>query len=187
MTSNDKFEDPSAQDSIVKALRRLTIAIWALTAVIAVFVGMYLAAYIPYFSFATSSVTESAQPQPVPPSRAEFRYENLHALPLEKQIEAASVIAVAKYEKDGERNKCVIAEILKQAPDTKFYYRVGDEFRQCSHYPKPGESRGDGQLMFFVGDPADFRYSTTFHGDRVGSLGDMPLELLRKQVKESSK
>jgi hypothetical protein len=179
--------DASGQDSIVKALRRLTIAVWALTAVMAVFVGMYLVAYIPYFSFSTSPVTESAQSQPGPPSRSESRYENLYALPLETQIEAASVIAVAKYEKDGERNKCVISEILKQAPGVKFYYKLGDEFRQCSHYPKTGESRGDGQLMFFVGSPAEFRYSTTFHGDRLGGLGDMPFELLRKQIKEGSK
>jgi hypothetical protein len=178
--------EPSAQESIVRALRRLTIAVWALTAVFAVFVGMYLVAYIPTLSITSSSPRE---PQPpggaAVPSRPTVQHENFHELPLEKKIEAASVIAIAKYQKEGDRNKCIISEILRQVPDTKFYYKVGDEFRQCSHYLKPGEDRGDGQLMFFVGNPAGFRYSSSFRGERLPGLGDMPFDLLRKEIKEA--
>lgn len=105
-------------------------------------------------------------------------------MPLEKQIEAASVIAIARYERDGDRNKCVLSEILKQAPGTKFHFQLGDELRQCSHHTKPNESRGDGQLMFFVGSPANFRFSTSFYGERLTGLGDMPINLLRKQISE---
>ena len=176
--------ETSGQDLVVRAVRRLTIAVWALTAVLAVFVGMYLVAYIPYFSAMGSP---SDEPRPSggisAPSVFVDRYENFYEWPLEKQIDAASVIALAKYQKDGDRMKCVLSEILKQAPDTKFYYNIGDEFRQCSHYSKAGESRGDGQIIFFVGNPAQMRYSSTFRGDRLTGLGDMPFDLLRKQIK----
>jgi hypothetical protein len=178
--------EPSEQGLVVRALRRLTIAIWALTAVLAVFVGMYLVAYLPSFS-SPSSATVETERAPASLPKSEARHPDFYAMPLEKQIEAASAIAIAKYQKDGDRSKCVISEILKLTPGTKFYYSVGDEFRQCSHYPKANESRGDGQLMFFVGNPAEFRYSASFHGDRVGGLGDMPFDLLRKQIKESTK
>ena len=175
--------DTSGQASLVKAVNRLTFAVWTLTAVFAVFVGMYLLAYIPYFTMRGNS----SEPQPTgslsTAPKAVERYEKFYELPIEKQIDAASVIALAKYQKDGDRMKCVITEILKQAPNTKFYYNIGDEYRQCSHYSKPGEDRGDGQIMFFVGNPAEFRYSSSFRGDRLTGMGDMPFDLLRKQIK----
>jgi hypothetical protein len=177
--------DTLGQEAIVRALRRLTIAVWALTAVLAVFVGMYLLAYIPYFSVMADSSSER-QPSTGPSGASKLteRFEKFYELPPEKQIEAASVIALAKYQKDGDRMKCVISEILKKAPETKFYYKVGDEYGQCSHYMKPGEDRGDGQIMFFVGNPAQFRFSASFRGDRLTGLGDMPVDVLRKQIKE---
>jgi hypothetical protein len=178
--------ETSAQDSIVRALRRLTIAVWALTAVVAVFVGMYLVAYFSAFSQFSSAVSESRH-IPAALSKLEARYSDISELPLEKQIEVSSVIVITKYQKEGDRNKCVIAEILKLVPGTKFHYSVGDEYRQCSHYPKVGESHGDGQLMFFVGNPAQFRYSSTFNGERLSGLGDMPFDMLRKQISAESK
>ena len=172
------------RDSSVRALRGLTIAVWALTAVIAVFVSLYLVAYIPSFTLSSARPTGSAVAESAPLMESFARYPDFHAMPLEKQIEAASVIAIARYERVGERNKCVLSEILKQAPGTKFYFKLGDELRQCSHDVKPNETRGDGQLMFFVGSPADFRFSTSFYGDRLGGLGNMRVDLLRKQISE---
>ena len=178
--------DTSGQEAIVRAIRRLTIAVWALTAVLAVFVRMYLVAYIPYFSMMGDSPSEPrSSSSPSVASKLTDRYNKFFEWPPEKQIEAASVIAIAKYQKDGDRMKCVISEILKKAPDTKFYYNVGDEYGQCSHYMKPGEDRGDGQIMFFVGNPAEFRFSASFRGDRLTGLGDMPIDVLRKQLKEA--
>jgi hypothetical protein len=152
----------------------------------AVLVGIYLVAYLPTFSSSGAAWSESER-VPAPSPRIENSYPDFYALPLEKQIAAASVIAIAKYEKDGDRTKCVISEVLKLAPGTKFHYNVGDEFRQCSHYSRAGEDRGDGQLMFFVGSPATFRYSSSFRGDRLSGLGDMPFDMLRKQISGASK
>jgi hypothetical protein len=113
--------------------------------------------------------------------------EHFHSLPLEQQVEAASVIAISRYEKDGDRLKCVISEILKQSPGTKFYYKVGDEFRQCSFYPKLNEYSIDGQIIFFIGSPAQFKYSTSLNNERVTGLGDMPIDALRTLIKSQSK
>ena len=178
--------EPCNQEPIARAIRRLTIAVWALTAVFGVYVAMYLVAYLP-FSFSGSSAPASSDTAPSRPSRMSVDIPDFHALPPEKQIEAASAIVIAKYEKEGDRNKCVMSEVLKLAPGTKLYYKVGDEFPHCSHDIKPNENRGDGQIMFFVGNPAQFRYSSSFSGDRLRAMGDMPIELLRKQIKESAK
>lgn len=107
-----------------------------------------------------------------------------HELGIEDQIKYSSVIAVAKFqpESDG-RMKAVISEILKFDKEAEFHYAIGDEYRHSSYYPKEGESRGDGVVIFFVGSPADMRLAMSFHGDRIGGLGDMPMELFREKCK----
>ena len=182
--------EPTERDPIVRALRRLTIAVWALTGIMAVLVAMYLALYVAsYIPWLTESSSPSGRSVSVrePPAKVIAQFEDFYAQPPEKQIAAASVIAIVRYQKDGERSKCLISEILKQTPGVKFYYKVGDELVHCSHYPKAGENRGDGQVVFFVGDPAQFRFSSSFHGERLGGLGDMPLDLLRKQIGDPGK
>jgi hypothetical protein len=174
------------QTSLIRAVRRLTISIWALVAVLALFLGIYLVAYIPWIRFSLDDhVSSLASSSPPDSNGAELR--NFHAMPLEKQIEAASVIAISQYEKDGDRLKCVVSEILKQSPNINFYYKIGDEYRQCSRYPKQNEDYGDGQIMFFIGNPADFTYSTSFRGNRVTGLGDMTIEELRARIKSQNK
>jgi hypothetical protein len=41
--------------------------------------------------------------------------------------------------------------------------------------------------MFFVGSPAEFRFSTSFNGDRLSGLGEMPIEMLRGKIKGGGK
>ena len=103
-----------------------------------------------------------------------------HELPVEEQIKEASVIALARYEsaEDG-RMKAVLREFLKKNEGIELYYGVGDEYRPSSYYPKDGTKYGDGLVIFFTGSPAMMRQSMSYSGDRIHSLGDMPLELLR--------
>ena len=115
---------------IVRAIRRLTIAIWALTAVMVGFLAMYLIPYIPGVSPSFTGGETLASQAPAVPSRLDSQVTNFHDWPLEKQIATASVIALARYEKDGDRTKCVISEILKQAPGTKFYYIASRSVRR---------------------------------------------------------
>jgi hypothetical protein len=103
-----------------------------------------------------------------------------YELPIEEQIEVASVIALARYEpaEDG-RMKAVLKELLKKNEGTTFHYKIGDEYSPSSYYPKQGTSYGDGIVIFFEGSPAMMRSSMSYSGDRIHSLGDMPLELFR--------
>lgn len=110
---------------------------------------------------------------------------NFHELPIEKQIEKASVIALAKFEPSGDGGfKAVFTEILKQAPSTEFYYKVGDEYPGGRHYPKESVRIGDGLAVFFEGAPASMRRSMTYSGDRISGLGDMPLALFRQKCEK---
>lgn len=108
-----------------------------------------------------------------------------YELPIEEKIEAASVIALARFEpaEDG-RKKAVLKEILKKNEGTTFYYDIGDEFGPLSRYPKENAGYGDGIIIFFEGSPAMMRSAMTFSGDRIAGLGDMPLELLREKCGE---
>lgn len=108
-----------------------------------------------------------------------------HELKLEEQIKKSSVIALAKYElsPDG-KMKAIIKEFLKKEPGVTFYYNVGDEYASSSYYPEDKISYGDGLVIFFVGSPATMRMSMSYEGDRIRSLGDLPLELLKRKCKE---
>jgi len=176
--------DPADQVTI-RALRRLTIAVWALVLVVGVSAVVPMIAYVPWLMSMWSHTEGPVSARSGGSSRSMMRYENFHDLPIDKQVASASVIAIARYQKDGEKLKCVVSEILKQAPDTDFFFKVGDEYPSCSRYPKSNELYGDGVLMFFVGSPAEFRYSTSFSGDRLVGLGEMPIDLLRRKIAEA--
>jgi hypothetical protein len=106
-----------------------------------------------------------------------------HELPVEEQIATASVIALVRYEPaaDG-KMRAVISEIVKKDPAVTFHYSIGDEYGLSSHYPRPGTSYGDGQVVFFTGSPAMMQLAMSYSGDRIRGLGDMPLALLREKA-----
>lgn len=109
-----------------------------------------------------------------------------HELDVDEQIKLASVIAVAKYvPSDDGKSIAVISEILKMKPDTTFYYEIGDEFPESSFFPEDHTIYGDGLVIFFTGSPAIMRLSMTYSGERIRSLGDLPLKLFREKCKEA--
>jgi hypothetical protein len=107
-----------------------------------------------------------------------------HDLPPEQKVARSTAIVLVSYQKDGEKFKAVVAEILKKNPDTELYYAVGDEMPTLSYYGKDGEMQGEGQVVFMQGSPARMRSSYSFEAGRIGGLGDMPLDVLRKMVKD---
>lgn len=159
----------------------------------------YIAAYLitPLFVASQFERAASKQPsdmqgtiQPSEPGRAEFFHElatPFHELGLDEQIKKSSVIALARYESspDG-KMKAIIKEFLKKDPNVTIYYNIGDEYPSSSYYPKERTSYGDGVIIFFAGSPATMRMSMTYSGDRIRSLGDLPIELLRKKCKENA-
>ncbi len=135
-----------------------------------------------------SSIEEySAGPNSSNPLENSYEMQNeFHNLEIEEQIKLASVIAIAEYvpSKDG-KSIAIISEILKMQSNTKFYYEVGDEFPDSSFFPEDHTNYGDGLIIFFTGSPAMMRLSMTYSGDRIRSLGDLPLKLFRKKCKET--
>ena len=117
----------------------------------------------------------------------EVSEQPFHELPIEEQIAAASVIAVATYEpaEDG-RMKAVLKEFLKKDSDVTIYYELGDELPESSYYPKPNTRYGDGVVIFFEGSPAMMRRSMSYSGDRIMTLGDMPMKLFRSKCGKES-
>jgi len=110
---------------------------------------------------------------------------SFHELPLEKQIEKSSVIALANFEpgEDG-KMKAVFTEFLKRDPNVTFYYEIGDEYPSASYYPRENTLHGDGLIVFFIGSPASMRMSMSYSGERIGGLGDLPLKLLREKCSD---
>jgi hypothetical protein len=161
---------------ISRKLDRLTTAVWVLVALSALNLSTTLYSLWPYLTHTSGPATAEAL-------ESIERYANFHDWPVDKQIQAASVIALGTHRIEKDQVKTVIAEILKQTPGTTFYYKIGDEWR--THQPlRPNASYGEGQVMFFVGSPAQFRFSTSYHDGRITGLGDMPLDVLRKKIGE---
>lgn len=53
------------------------------------------------------------------------------------------------------------------APNTAFYYRVGDEFRRGSEQIRDNTDYGNGQILFFVGSPAEHCESVAMRSNSV--------------------
>jgi len=110
-----------------------------------------------------------------------------HELTLDEKIKTASFIVLAEYQKQSNGKQLpVIKEFLKEDPNSVIYYKIGDEYKTYSDYSEPTNNLNKKLIIFFVGSPASMRYSTTYSGDRIHSLGDIPEKLLREQCKKSA-
>ncbi|MEM1143656.1 MAG: hypothetical protein AAGI88_13835 [Pseudomonadota bacterium] len=97
---------------------------------------------------------------------------------VEEQIASSTVIALTRYVDGPEGKISVLDAILKRTPGTDFYYEVGGEFPSSDYFDEPIETwHGDGQVVFLSGSPAMIRASMSYRGERIRSLGDMPLRV----------
>ena len=177
-----------------KSIRHLTIAIWAAALAIIATLFFQVISWIlppPFVGQLNSEPVrfhDAATDLPYPlisDARTLETDRPFHSLPIEEQIQQATLIAVAEYEEgDDGRTRAIIREILKKEPGTVSYFDVGDEHPMSSYYGAPDRSRGDGVVIFFLGSPATMRLSMSFEGERIRSLGDMPLALLREKCRE---
>lgn len=129
-------------------------------------------------SFSASEPTDKSAEESGPP---------FHELTIEERIKKSSVIALASYESapDGKK-RAILKEFLKKDPGTTIYYNIGDEYPEGSYYPNEGRGNNENLIIFFTGSPASMKMSTTFSGDRIRSLGDIPLELFRTKCKPNA-
>lgn len=108
-----------------------------------------------------------------------------HELSVDEQINKSTAIALAKFEPspDGQM-KAIIKEFLKKESGVEIYYNIGDEHPSSSYFPNDRTRHGDGMIIFFTGSPAVMRMSMTFSGNRIRSLGDIPIELFKKKCEK---
>lgn len=107
---------------------------------------------------------------------------NFHDLSLQERINQASVIAIVSYKHSNGINKAIIQEILKKDINAKFSYEEGEEYPEASFYPEEGYLSGEGAVLFFFGNNAVNRRSSTIHRGRIPGEKNMPVEVLRTMV-----
>ena len=155
---------PESTDPTARKIRRLKAAVWVLSLLLAM--GIF-ATVVQFCSWANPCASLEGSP--------------------EKKVRVATVIALARYERSGATLRYVITEMLKQAPNTAFYYHVGDEFHHGNEQVRDNTDYGDGQILFFVGSPAEHCESVAFSGDRLRWMGAMPIAQLRELIGKSTK
>lgn len=176
-----------SDDSTARSIRGLTVAVWALVAVIVVGILVPVLWGLALFGMRPGEIhpvpaTHMPASIPIPAEPYVDETEGFHDWPIEKQIAAASAIVLTKYSSDGEKLTSTVSEILKLAPGTTLYYKVGDEFTSGSRYLREGVTYGEGEIVFFVGSPAEMRFSTSYEDGRCGGLADIPIETLKKMI-----
>jgi hypothetical protein len=173
----------SELSSLVRSVRRLTIAVWCLVAGLLV---SYIVPWATYFlrSTWTSDRTTAVGPQPGPSAPAPvYEFDNdFHARPPEEMIKRASMIVLTEIRREQGKHRQIISEIVKRAPDVRFYYKVGDDFSMLSHMPVSDcrDCEGQGAVVFLLGNPAQMASSYSYRDGRIDGMGDMPLEELRR-------
>jgi hypothetical protein len=154
------MDSPLTPDATERKIKRLSIAVWILAILLCITVLV---------SFAVIRSLSAI--------RSDFDRRSP-----ESRVQSASVIALAKWEKSESTLRCVVTEILKQAPDTAFQYKVGDEISTLNRRVSGNADYGDGQVLFFTGSPAQLEEATVYRGDRITGLGDISITNLREII-----
>ena len=164
----------------ISSLRKLTRLVWILVVLLILnLLATIILGLSP--SLFVQRLNNQLSNHAFPPS--EDPMNDFHAWPFEKQVQASSLIIRTEYEKSDQRIKCIIKEIIKQNPGTKFYYKIGDEYTDLGRLPEKDTSYGDGQIAFFVGSPAEMRVAVPYSKGRLTSKGGMSLDDLRQLSK----
>src|SRR5688572_12854691 len=111
--------EPTQTVSDAHSIRRLTLAVWMLCVLVVIDICVSLYGTVSlYGALLPSRALYEDQPWSVVGELAGF-----HEWPLEEQIDKATVIAIARYDREDGKRKCVFSEILKQEPGTTFSYK----------------------------------------------------------------
>ncbi len=180
-------------DKLARAIRGLTIAIWC-------FFGLqvltYGASYWNLWRYSSGGTTErtsrSVSSFGTPAGAmddSESAFDNdFSARPIRDKIRLASAILLLEMKDEAGVHKAIVQEVLKVKPGVRLYYKAGDEYDELSHYPGGGcgdRTLTQHSLVFMMGNPATMRFSTTFEGDRLASLGGMTIDELRRLAQEA--
>ncbi|KAB2966516.1 MAG: hypothetical protein F9K18_05520 [Thermoanaerobaculia bacterium] len=172
-------------DAVARAIRGLTYAVWSLCVLILAMLSMPLwSSWL--FQAPRDDVVpvESSSFESLPGEVGNDFDNDFSARPLKEKVERASMIMLVKRELEDEKHRAIIAEIIKQKPGVRFFYKIGDEYEHLSHSPRDNcmGCEGEGNLVFLTGNPAQMREAFSISNDRVGGLGDITLDELRRLV-----
>jgi hypothetical protein len=155
-------------------------------------VVFFVVAWVTYsFQSGVDTYTGAVTPQPHASTEAlpfDPGFDNdFHARPPEEQIKRATVILLTQIQKQDDKHKEVISEIVKQGPDIRFYYKVGDEYAMLSHMPSAdcGDCEGQGKVVFLLGNPAHMSSSYSYQDDRISGMGGLSLAQLREMAQRA--
>lgn len=154
----------SESSEIVKAISRLTIAVWVL--------AVLLLVHVAYDMFAESPST-AAGPESNPAFMDDFPHDPWAGLTLEQKLGRTSAVLITSISSDGQSKKAIVKDILKLSPGTTIFYEVGEEFPNSS-------TDGDGFLVLLTGSPASMQESYSIRDGRIRGLGDMPVARLNE-------
>jgi hypothetical protein len=174
-------------ESLAKAIRNLTVAVWCVCILVTTWLALTLWTLLAPSAFVRGPIPDTGRVSEYQSTaKSSIRDDSdFHGLPPEEKIRRSSVVLIVEHREEKERIKAIVKEILKKTPNTHLYYNIGDEYTELSHIRSGDEIYGDGQVVFLVGNPAEMRSSYSFTGGRIGGLGQMPLAKLRELVASS--
>src|ERR1700721_1850968 len=109
---------PAAPEPVSRSINRLTVAVYILATVTLVNAAI-LISEIALFTWRGTPLAVSFSPKNVVESQQTLDdYNGFQDWPVDKQIKAASVVALATWKHEDGRVKCIISEFLKQDPAT---------------------------------------------------------------------
>ncbi|MEM8501451.1 MAG: hypothetical protein AAF542_25805 [Pseudomonadota bacterium] len=106
---------------------------------------------------------------------------------IDEQIAMSSVIMLVSYEEQPDSSfRARIDEILKESDGSNFQYSEGDEYSAMNMYPEKQTYHGEGAIVFFIGTPPRQKASASYSGDRIMTLGNIPISKLREKIDPSA-
>jgi hypothetical protein len=145
---------------------------------------MYLFASRPHFGVASSSAAQTNPTYVAPQSEFDNDFD---VYPPKEQIKKATVILVTVLNHNPGNTKEVIGEIVKHAPNVRFYYKVGDPSPAPSHTSPADCGSCEGAVVLFQGNPARMAVSYSYSHGQVDGLDGMSLAELRQLAQTSPK
>jgi len=143
-------------DAVARAIRGLTYAVWCLCLLLLVMMSMPLWSSRLYHAARSDKAPVSSRVVDTVPRDLENGFDNdFSARPLKDKVARASMIILVKRELGSEKHRAIVAEILKQKPGVRFFYKVGDEYEELSHVPRDNCTgcEGDADLVLLTGNP----------------------------------
>lgn len=121
------------QSSLNTSIKGVILTRWFLMVIVIISIVILLFGTPFRDAIAKKIIGSIAEPISPPLESKQDEFNNFKNWSFEEKLNKASMIAIVKYVKEGERSKAVFTNILKQSPEFKNHFKVGDEYAQGSY------------------------------------------------------